>query len=127
MRSIFSLAPIAVVGALLAATPALAHPKLVSSTPQANATVAAISQIRLTFSETLLAPMSGVQIVMTGMPGMPNHRMPVNGVRTSVQGEGKALVATFPRPLMAGTYQVTWHVVSGDTHRIQGSYSFSVK
>jgi methionine-rich copper-binding protein CopC len=127
MRSIFSIVPMAVAGALLAATPAFAHPKLVSSTPEADATVAPTSQVSLTFSENLLAPMSGVQIIMTGMPGMPNHHMPVNGVKTSVQGEGKTLVATFPRALMAGTYQVSWHAVSSDTHRLQGTYSFTVK
>jgi methionine-rich copper-binding protein CopC len=28
--------------------------------------------------------------------------------------------------LPAGTYRVTWHVVSMDTHRTQGSFSFQV-
>ena len=31
------------------------------------------------------------------------------------------------KPLMAGSYQVAWHVVSTDTHRIQGNLAFTVK
>ena len=29
-------------------------------------------------------------------------------------------------PLAAGTYKVEWHAVSTDTHKTQGSYSFTV-
>jgi methionine-rich copper-binding protein CopC len=31
------------------------------------------------------------------------------------------------KPLAPGTYKVTWHAVSVDTHRTQGSYEFTVK
>ena len=63
---------------------------------------------------------------LTGMPGMPNHRMAVTGFKTSVEGD-KTLVLTLAKPLMAGSYQVAWHVVSTDTHRIQGNLAFTVK
>ena len=105
---------------------AYAHPKLVSSTPAANASVPAPSRITLTFSEGLMPKLSGAEIVMTGMPGMPNHRMAVTGFKTSVEGD-KTLVLTLAKPLMAGSYQVAWHVVSTDTHRIQGNLAFTVK
>lgn len=36
------------------------------------------------------------------------------------------LVVSLPQ-LPAGTYTVTWHVVSEDTHRTQGSFEFTVK
>ncbi|NLS28427.1 Copper resistance protein C [Sphingomonas sp. S2M10] len=97
-----------------------------SSTPAANASVPAPSRITLTFSEGLMPKLSGAEIVMTGMPGMPNHRMAVTGFKTSVEGD-KTLVLTLAKPLMAGSYQVAWHVVSTDTHRIQGNLAFTVK
>ena len=70
MRFFSPLAVIAAVG-LSVSAPAYAHPKLVSSTPAANASVSAPSRITLTFSEGLMPKLSGAEIVMTGMPGMP--------------------------------------------------------
>ena len=118
---------IALPAAVLAmASPALAHPKLVSSTPAANATVTKPTSLTLNFSEKLLPPMSGIELTMTGMPGMANHApMKVAGFKTVVAN--KSMVATLPRALPAGTYAVKWHAVAGDTHRIQGSYNFKVK
>lgn len=125
MRFFSPLAVIAAVG-LSVSAPAYAHPKLVSSAPAANASVSAPSRITLTFSEGLMPKLSGAEIVMTGMPGMPNHRMAVTGFKTAVEG-GKTLVLALDKPLMAGSYQVAWHVVSTDTHRIQGNLAFTVK
>lgn len=105
---------------------ALAHPRLVSSSPAANATIAKPAQITLTFSETLVAPLSGVDLTMTGMPGMTDHPpMPVRGFATAV--EGKTLTAKLPRPLPAGTYELKWHAVAADQHRIEGRYTFKVR
>ena len=116
------------IAALAVAGPALAHPKLVSSNPAANATVAKPARITLNFSEKLLPPMSGAQLIMTGMPGMANHpAMPITGLKTSVTGGGKTMIVQPPRPLAAGTYQLKWHAVAGDTHRITGAFSFKVK
>ncbi|KFG92106.1 Copper resistance protein CopC [Sphingobium herbicidovorans NBRC 16415] len=125
MRRILFTAAIA-----LAALPsvAMAHPKLLSSTPAANATVAKPTRLTLTFSEKLLAPTSGVDLTMTGMPGMANHApMPIKGFKTAVEGDGKTLAVTLPRALPAGSYDLNWHVVSADQHKITGKYSFSVK
>ncbi|MFN3423817.1 MAG: copper homeostasis periplasmic binding protein CopC [Novosphingobium meiothermophilum] len=110
----------------LIATPALAHPKLVSSSPAANTAVAKPTKLTLTFSEDLVAPLSGIELVMTGMPGMANHApMPIKGFQTAVTG--KVLTVTLPRPLPAGSYDLTWHAVAGDQHRIEGKYSFTVR
>jgi hypothetical protein len=116
------------VAALAVAAPAFAHPKLVSSNPAANATVAKPARITLNFSEKLLPPMSGAQLIMTGMPGMADHPpMPIKGLKTSVAGGGKTMIVQLPRPLAAGTYQLKWHAVAGDTHRITGAFTFKVK
>ncbi len=110
------------------AAPAIAHPKLISSTPAAQATVTNATQVSLTFSETLMAPLSGIDLAMTGMPGMANHApMKMAGFKTSVAADGKRLVAVFPRPLPAGTYKLDWHAVSTDTHRITGTLAFTVR
>lgn len=108
--------------------PALAHPKLVSSSPAASATIAATNRLTITFSERLMPQLSGLDLAMTGMPGMANHApMKITGVRTTVGEDGKTLIAALPRPLATGTYKVDWHVVSVDTHRIAGSLTFTVR
>lgn len=110
------------------AAPALAHPKLVSATPAANTAVSSTNVITLSFSERLLPRLSGVEVTMIGMPGMANHApMKIAGLKTAIGEDGKTLVTRFPRPLAAGTYKVDWHVVSADTHRINGSLTFTVR
>ena len=105
--------------------PAAAHPKLVSSTPAADARASKVEQITLRFSEKLVAPLSGMEIVMTSMPGMPNHGdMPIKGFETKF--DGSTMTAVLPRALAAGTYRLTWHVVAADQHRIKGSFNFKV-
>ena len=111
---------------LASAMPAAAHPRLVTATPAANATVAQPTQIVLAFSEALVAPMSGIELTMTAMPGMANHpRMPIRGFTIKV--EGRTLTAKLPRALPAGTYELKWHVVAADQHRIENTYSFTVR
>lgn len=112
----------------LAALPstAFAHPKLLSATPAAESAVTKPTSITLNFSEDLVAPLSGIDLVMTGMPGMADHKpMPIKGI--TAKAKGKTLSATLPRPLPTGTYVLTWHAVAADQHRIEGSYGFTVR
>ena len=105
---------------------AIAHPKLLSATPAANAAVVKPTSIKLSFSEALVGPLSGIELTMTGMPGMANHApMPIKGFTT--KAAGKDLTVTLPRPLPAGSYELKWHAVAADQHRIEGSYTFSVR
>lgn len=114
--------------ALVSGSAAFAHAHLLSSTPAANAKASNVKTISLTFSETLIEKLSGVDIVMTGMPGMANHQpMKVSGFTSKLGTDGKTLTVTLPRALPAGSYALTWHAVTADTHRIEGNYSFSVK
>lgn len=126
MRFLRKSTSLVLAAGIVISTPALAHPKLISSQPAARSEVATTNRVALNFSEQLMPQMSGMDITMTGMPGMPNHAMKMTGFRTTVEGNGKTLVATFARPLMAGTYRVQWHAVSSDTHRIQGTIDFRV-
>ena len=110
----------------VAAGAANAHPKLVSSTPAANATVAKPARLMLRFSEKLMPKFSGAELMMTGMNGMKHAPMKVASAAT-VGADGRTLVIAPKSPLGAGTYTVAWHVVSSDTHRITGNYAFAVK
>ena len=117
-----------IAAAALLALPGMAsaHSKLVSSSPAANATVAKPTKLTLTFSETFLAPMSGVELTMTGMPGMADHApMPIKGFKTAAAG--KTMTVTLPRALPAGSYDLKWHIVGADQHKMEGAYSFNVK
>jgi len=121
-----SLIALAASALFVTATPASAHPRLVSATPAAKSAVSRPTQIVLTFSEALVAPLSGIELTMTAMPGMADHpRMPIRGFTTKV--EGRTLTAKLPRPLPVGTYELKWHVVAADQHRIENTYSFTVR
>jgi methionine-rich copper-binding protein CopC len=118
---------IAATAALLAAAPAVAHPKLLTATPAPNSVVASPARLQLTFSETLVANFSGVELVMTDMPGMKMSSPMRMTVATAIAPDGKTVVVTLAKPLLRGGYKLDWHVVSTDTHRVQGSYAFKVK
>lgn len=122
-----SLAAIAVA----AATPALAHPRLLRAVPAQSANAGNVREISLTFSETLIAPLSSFDVVMTGMPTTSPTRnrmaMKVSGIRASLAPDRKTLRASFAHPLPAGRYDVNWHAVSTDTHRVSGKISFTVR
>lgn len=113
--------------ALIAATPAIAHPKLLSATPAANAVVGAPARMQLVFSEALVANFSGVELVMTDMPGMKMSSPMKMQVSTALSADGKTMTVTLAKPLPRGAYRLDWHAVSSDTHKVQGNYSFKVK
>lgn len=120
----------------LMATSAVAHPKLMSAVPAADvdanpsptasgvATVnkasGAPKEIRLLFSEAVIAKMSGV--VLKDAAGKP---VPTGSPLVDPQDQ-KQLVVPVPTPLAPGRYNVTWHAVSEDTHRVKGEYNFTV-
>lgn len=119
--------PVLAAAAALVALPAAAHPKLVASTPAANATVKPTAKVELRFSERLVARLSTAQVVMTGMPGMADHAPMPMQARAAVAPDGGTLVLTFARPLATGSYKVSWQVVSADTHKVQGNFDFKVR
>jgi methionine-rich copper-binding protein CopC len=122
------IAPLVVSASLMIASPAFAHTALVSSSPAASATVSNVRSVTLTFNEAFMPQVSGLEIVMTGMPGMEgNHpTMKITGVKVAASADHKSLVATLARPLSAGTYDVNWYAVGADTHRMTGKVSFTV-
>lgn len=101
---------------LLAASQAAAHAHLVTSAPEANATIAPPKQIVMRFSEKLQPKFSGFELSMGGVP-----------VPVKAKVAKDTMVGTPARRLAAGAYQVKWHAVTADTHRMEGTYSFTVR
>lgn len=100
-----------------AATSAQAHDELVSSNPATKARLdAAPKELTLTFSS---APMKDtVKIV-----AVDANAQPVALDTPKVAGK----VVTVPWPTQqAGSYEVTWRVVSSDGHPINGAIAFQV-
>ena len=97
-----------------------AHPALETAMPGEGATVSSPKEIRLTFNEDLVAKFSGLTLkdrtghpVETASPSVdPNHK--------------RLLVVPIPNALPPGTYDVDWHAVTVDTHRVSGHFSFKV-
>jgi methionine-rich copper-binding protein CopC len=118
----------AALGTLALAGAAQAHTRVITSAPAANATVAPVRTVSITFNERTVPAFSGADVVMTAMPGMASHSpMKLNGMRTSWSADGKTLTLTAGRPFPRGTYQVAWHAAGTDTHPMKGTYSFTVR
>jgi methionine-rich copper-binding protein CopC len=115
-----------VVGSLFAGV-AEAHPELVQTVPAAKAEVASPPKVELKFSERLVGEFSGAEVYMVDMPGMKMSQPAKEVTKAAVEADGTTLTITPAKPLAAGTYRVDYHVVSTDTHKIAGTFSFSVK
>ena len=115
-------------GTVAYAGTAQAHTKVVGSTPAANTSVAPTTTISVTFNEAAVPAFSGVDVVMTTMPGMAmKSPMKMTGLQSTWSSDGKTITLMAGRPFPKGTYRVTWHAAGADTHRMQGDYTFSVK
>lgn len=98
-----------------------AHAHLHSATPAVGSTVATPpTEIRLEFSEGFEPRFSGATV--TTQSGAP---VPVKVARDP--DNETVMVATFTAPLAPGVYKVSWHVVSVDTHKTTGSFTFTIK
>jgi methionine-rich copper-binding protein CopC len=114
---LIGLAALASVAALLGATAAEAHAKLVSANPAADTTVGTPKQLVLKFNEKLQPRFSGLDVSMPGMAAP---------MKVSVAKDRMTMIARPKTRLMAGVYTVKWHAVTADTHRMEGAYTFTV-
>jgi hypothetical protein len=100
------------------ASPAFAHAFLQRSEPGAGAALSAPpKRAVLIFSEQLEPVFSGMTV---------SDAAGRNVEAGAAMIAGTAMVAPL-KQLPPGRYRVTWHAVSVDTHRTEGSYSFTVK
>ena len=125
-RSIIAGAAL-MLGTLASPSMADAHTWVVASTPAQGATVARPRTVTLTFSEALLPPTVATSIVMTAMPGVPNHgEMVIRNFTSGWSAGNRTLTLTLRQPLRAGSYDVRWQAAGADGHRMTGTVSFTV-
>ncbi len=104
----------------LFATEAVAHPKLLTSNPASGASLTATPKyIQMKFSEGLVLPFTGLELKNASGKVIPTGK-------TALDGDKKKVVVPVQAELTAGTYSVSWHAVSTDTHRVSGQYTFKV-
>jgi len=100
----------------LSSVPAWAHAHLDSATPRVGSTVASSpAQVTLRFSEKLESKFSKAEV----------HNAAGARVDTGSSVSGNVITVAVGS-LPAGTYRVTWRVLSVDTHSTQGSFTFRV-
>jgi len=105
---------------VLAGHAALAHALLDRATPPVGGTVTtAPAEVAIVFSETVEPAFSS--IVVQDAAG----KRVDTGKAHIVSGDARQLAVGL-KPVPAGTYTVTWHATSTDTHRTQGHFSFTV-
>ncbi len=106
----------------ISATAANAHPKLVTTNPAADAVITSSpKELRLSFNEDLVPKFSGAEV-----KDKQGQKVEL-GAAAADPADKKQLVIPLPTPLAEGVYKVDWHAVAADTHRVKGSYSFTVK
>ncbi len=114
------LGPIIVAAVLIGAGPASAHAFLTTANPAVGSTVSKPpDEVVINFTEGVEPLFS--TIVVTDRSGAR-----VDTGRPHMAG-GDAHLAVALKPLAPGTYKVAWHATATDTHKTQGSFSFTVR
>jgi methionine-rich copper-binding protein CopC len=122
LRHKISIGTLAFVAVTLMAAHASAHPTLKSASPAADVpSNSSPAEIKLEFSEGVIAKFSGLELKDE------RGKTIATGVAMADPKDKKRLVVPVRVPLNPGRYTVNWHVVSEDTHRMQGQYSFRIE
>ncbi|GAA3439830.1 copper resistance CopC/CopD family protein [Kutzneria kofuensis] len=99
---------------------ASAHAVLESSAPSNGSLVqSAPSRVTLTFGESVQVEPDGVHVIA------PDGSSADNGKADHIDGRGNTVGVQLTSTAQ-GTYTVSWHVVSADSHPISGAFTFSV-
>lgn len=118
MRLLALAAALAIAGSVNEAD---AHAHLRNADPAQHAMLRSPpSEIRMGFSEAVIARFSGATLTDSHGKTVPT------GPAARDPNDDKRLIVPVKAKLQTGTYTVAWHVVSADTHRMSGSYSFKV-
>jgi hypothetical protein len=108
--------------ALSNASLAEAHTHLKKSAPAAGATLAtAPTEIRLQFHEAIEASVSHVSVETKAGQAV------AAGAAAADPSDKTTLIVPLTEPLQAGAYKVNWRVISADTHKVKGSFTFQVR
>jgi methionine-rich copper-binding protein CopC len=116
-----ALLPILIVSTLAIAAPkgAAAHARLDHANPKVGSTVTtAPKQVVLTFTEKLEPAFSSIEVRNGSGADAQSGKARAGADRTQLSVPLKAL--------SPGTYTVIWKALSVDTHRTQGTFTFTV-
>lgn len=115
---------------LAAAALGLAMPAALSAKVEVTATVPsakAPKTITLAFNQPVNPATTATQIVMTAMPGMPNHgEMLIRNFTTAWSQDRKTLTLKLTNSLPKGTYEVRWQTRGADGKAITGVVNFKI-
>ena len=114
-----SLHAIAVMLPLLIPSVAFAHPQLRQADPPVGAVVhSPPAQVELIFSEAIEPRFSTIAVTDAAGAPVDRHDMRV------APGDAKRLAVGLGA-LPPGVYTVVWHATSVDTHKTEGTFSFT--
>lgn len=120
MRSHRLLLSAALAGIWLAPCAAFAHAHLDHAKPAAGSTVAqAPKEVSLWFTEALEPKFSTIEV-------RDAKGAAVQQGKATLASDNTAQLSVPLKPVGPGTYKVIWHVLSVDTHRTQGTFTFTV-
>jgi copper resistance protein C len=119
MQKFLKLLVAATFACACAATVAYAHAFLDKAVPAVGGTVTGSpSELTLSFTQDIVIAFSGVSVAGPGGEAVPVGKPSLAAPNT--------MHVHLSRPLKPGTYLVSWHVVSVDTHPTSGTYRFTV-
>ena len=107
--------------AALAAGPAFAHAHLRNAVPAVDSTVTTPpSAVSITYSEGVEPKFSTIEV-----DDPTGKRVDKQDPHTA-PNDNKVLSVSLPS-LSAGTYKVIWHATAVDTHKTEGTFTFTVE
>ena len=106
-------------GALLCGSQAMAHAFLKTATPAVGSTVQQPpSQVTIAFTEGVEPLFSTITVQDAGGASVETGSVRLAGDNTRL--------TIGLKPLQPGMFKVTWHATAVDTHKTEGSFSFTV-
>ena len=121
MRHTIRTALIALCATTAAVGPAFAHAHLRSAAPAVDSTVeAAPSEVAITYSEGVEPKFSTIEV-----DDAAGKRVDKQNPHTAAS-DNKVLAVGLPS-LSPGTYKVIWHATAVDTHKTEGTFTFTIK
>jgi methionine-rich copper-binding protein CopC len=105
----------------IATTAAFAHAFLDRAVPGVGASVnGSPGELELSFTQNIVPAFSGATIAAVNGGSIPSGKATVD------PGSPNTLHVKLGHALKPGSYVVSWHVVSVDTHPTSGTYQFTV-
>ena len=121
MRHILPATLVALLATGAASDAAFAHAHLRSAVPPVDSTVAtAPTEVAITYSEGVEPKFSTIEV-----DDSTGKRVDRQDPHTA-PNDNKVLAVSVPT-LPAGIYKVIWHATAVDTHKTEGTFTFTVK